>query len=84
MWKSNMTNEDAAQVIERFLEECSLYPQEWNDFVETSQQDQVVDDFRRQCAELEPLVNRPGKPDPNAVAQLKQIIRLLRASKPQD
>ena len=37
MWKKNMNREEVAQLIERFLEDRSLYPQEWNDFVDASQ-----------------------------------------------
>jgi hypothetical protein len=79
MWKKNMNREEAAQLIERFLESRSRYPQEWNDFVDTRQQDGVIDDYRRQCYELDPLVNRPGVPDPEAVARLKGIIQRLRS-----
>jgi hypothetical protein len=78
MWKKNMNNEEAAQLIERFLERRSLYPQEWNDFVDTSQEDGVIENYRRQCGELDPLVNRPGVPDPDAVARLQEIIEGLR------
>ncbi len=81
MWKKNMNSEEVAQLIERFLEERSLYPQEWNDFVETSQKDSVVENYRRQCYELDPLVNCPGVPDPDAVARLKGIIERLRSGR---
>ena len=60
MWKKNMNNEEVAQLIERFLEGRSLYPQEWNDFVDTMQGDSVIENYRRQCGELDPLVNRPN------------------------
>jgi hypothetical protein len=49
MWKKNLTANEAAKVIERFLENCSLYPQEWNDFVDTPQLDKVVENFRLEC-----------------------------------
>jgi hypothetical protein len=74
-----MNNEEVAQLIERFLEGRSLYPQEWNDFVDISQKDNVIENYRRQCDELDPLVNRPGAPDPDAVARLKRIIEDLRS-----
>lgn len=78
MWKENMNSEEAAQLIERFLEGRSLYPQEWNDFVDASQKHTVIETCRRQCEELDPLVNRPGVPDPDAIARLKGIIDHLR------
>ena len=70
---------EVADLIERFLEGNSLYPQEWNDFVDTSQKDAVIENYRRQCDELDPLVNRPGVPDPDAVAHLREIIERLRS-----
>jgi hypothetical protein len=77
MWKKNVNGEEVAQLIERFLENKSRYPQEWNDFVDTPQGDGVVENYRRQCYELDPLVNRPGVPDLDAVARLKGIIEHL-------
>jgi hypothetical protein len=56
----NRTLKDSADIIERFLEGKSLYPQEWNDFVDMSQRDEKVEVFRRRCSELDPLVNRAG------------------------
>lgn len=79
MWKRDMSREEAAQVIERFLEHRSTEPQEWNDFVETPQHDKTVEDYRRRCYELDPLVNRPGDADPKAVAQLRSIMNSLRS-----
>ena len=37
MWNKDMSFQETAAFIERFLNHESLYPQEWNDFVETSQ-----------------------------------------------
>jgi hypothetical protein len=79
MWKKNMSMEEIAQLIERFLEGRSTYPQEWNDFVDTPQEDDSIDDYRRLCYGLDPLVNRPGPPDPAAVARLKESIEHLRS-----
>lgn len=79
MWNKNMSPEDAALLIQRFLEGKDQYPQEWNDFVETPQRNQRVENYRGQCYDLDPLVNRPGTPDPAAVARLREIISLLRA-----
>lgn len=78
MWKRNMNAEETAQVIERFLDSRSLYPQEWNDFVETPQWDKTIEHYRQQCHQLDPLVNRPGSPDATAIAKLKSIIGQLR------
>ena len=78
MWKKNMTTGEAAQIIERFLENRSLYPQEWNDFVETPQNDIKLDIYRKRCHQLDPLVNRPGEMDPTAVAELRSMIDELR------
>ena len=78
-WKRNMSPEEAAQVIERFLADTSLYSQEWTDFAETRQQDPTVDRYRKRCDELSPLVNRPGGMDDSAVAELRLIIEELRS-----
>ncbi len=80
MWKKNMSREEVAEVIERFLEGRSSYPQEWNDFVDTPQQEAAIDNYRRQCYELDPLVNRPGLPDSDAVADLKELVQRLRST----
>ena len=73
-----MSPEEAAQVIERFLASESDYPQEWNDFVETRQQDQAVELYRKRCYELDPLVNRPDPQEQSAVEELHSIIQKLR------
>src|ERR1035438_9593254 len=49
----HLSGSDMAQLIERFLDGRSLYPQEWNDFVDTSQRDQKMDVYRRRCYELD-------------------------------
>jgi hypothetical protein len=73
-----MSCEEVAQLIERYLNDRSLYLQEWNDFVDTPQEDNVVEYYRRQCYQLDPLVNCPDDPDPDAVTRLKEIIERLR------
>lgn len=78
--KRNKNASEVADLIERFLEGRSLHPQEWNDFVDASQRDKRIDEIRRRCYELDPLVNRPGEPDPDALAELRKIIRELRAA----
>lgn len=79
MWKRNMNAGEVALLIERFLQDKGLYPQEWNDFIDTSQDDQTIDRYRKQCYELDPLVNRPGESDPDAVARLRKMIERLRS-----
>ena len=79
MWKKDLNPEEAAQIIERFLKNESRYPQEWNDFVDTPQQDKTVERHRLQCYELDPLVNRPGGPDPIANKRLESIVESLRS-----
>jgi len=69
---------EVADLIERFLDGKSLYPQEWNDFVDASQIDKRIDAYRQRCYELDPLVNRPGLPDEHALAELRQLVATLR------
>ena len=49
MWKNDMSPEDAAQNIERFLAGKGLYPQESNDFVDTPQRDIRSEGYRKGC-----------------------------------
>jgi len=76
--KRDKTPQEVADLIERFLEERSLYPQEWNDFVDASLRDKALDVYRKRCDELDPLVNRPGEMDPKAVAELRSMVKALR------
>jgi hypothetical protein len=69
---------EAADLIERFLDGRSLYPQEWNDFVEGRKVERELEPYRRRCYQLDPLVNHPGPPDPEAINELKQIVSALR------
>lgn len=81
MWKSDINSLDAAEVIERFLQNKSSYPQEWNDFVDTPQRRPEVETIRRRCYELDPQVNRPGNSSPAALAELESIMAALRAGR---
>jgi len=74
----NMTPLEMADVVERFLDEKSLYPEEWVEFAETPQHDKIIDVNRKRCDQLDPLVNRPGDMDPTAVAELREMIDVLR------
>jgi hypothetical protein len=69
-WKPDMTPEEAAGVIERFIDGPGDSI-EWCDFAETRQQDPRV--------ETCPLVNRPGDVDAAAVIELRSIITELRS-----
>ena len=77
-WNGNLSYTQMAQLIERFLEGNELYPQEWNDFVEVSQRQKEMDVYRKRCYDLDPLVNSHEAPDPEAVAELRSMIRTLR------
>jgi hypothetical protein len=77
-WEKRMTLLDASQLIERFLQKRSHYPQEWNDFVDTPQRDPKVEVFRKRCYQLDPLVNRPGGPDADALRELRSIVQELK------
>lgn len=77
-WKPDMTPEEAAQVIERFIDGPGGSI-EWCDFAETGQRDPQVERYRKRCDKLSPLVNRPGEMDAEAVLELRSIIRELRS-----
>ena len=79
MGKKDMSFQETAALIERFLNHESLYPQEWNDFIETSQGSKKVDQYRRRCYELDPIVNSPGIPDTAALEELRSMADRLRA-----
>ena len=53
------TPSEAAELIVRFLEGRSRYPQEWNDFLECRHFDPRIEAFRKRCDKLDPLVNCP-------------------------
>jgi hypothetical protein len=72
------TAAEVAGIIERFQDGNSLYPQEWNDFVECSERDARLEPYRSKCCELDPLVNSPEPQNPKAVAELREIIEELR------
>jgi hypothetical protein len=72
--RKNLTVHDAGHIIERFLDACPRYPQEWNDFVEIEQRSSETERYRRRCYDLDPLVNRPGDVDEAAVAELRTMV----------
>lgn len=69
---------EIAGIMERFVEGKS-YKQEWNDFVESSQRDKKLDAYRERCTAIDSLVNRPGEADPDAIAELRTIVKELRS-----
>lgn len=69
---------EIADIIDRFLTRSSLYPQEWNDFVECRESDATLEHFRKRCDELDPPVNSPGEQDAAAIAELHNIVQQLR------
>ena len=77
-WKPDMTPEEAAGVIERFIDGPGDSI-EWCDFAETRQKDPRVEQHRKRCDQLSPLVNRPGEMDAAAVAELRSIAQNLRS-----
>jgi hypothetical protein len=77
-WKPDMTPEEAAGVIERFID-GSGDSIEWCDFAETRQNDPGIEGYRKRCDKLSPLVNRPGEMDATAVEELRTIIKELRS-----
>jgi len=72
------TTGEIADLIDQFLSGTSLYPQEWNDFVERRHPDEILDAYRRRCEALDPRVNHPGPQDPAAIDELRGIVKELR------
>jgi len=72
------TAAETADIVERFLNGKSLYPQEWNDFVECTHGDAYLDAYRKRCYELDPLVNCPDPQDARALEELRGIVHDLR------
>jgi hypothetical protein len=79
MWKKDMNSLEVARLIERFLGKQSSYEQEWNDFVDTPQENKDVEAYRKRCYQLDPLVNRPEAADLTAVEELRSMIEKLRS-----
>ncbi len=77
-WKPDMTPEEAAGVIECFIDGPGDSI-EWCDFAETRQKDPRIEGYRKRCDKLSPLVNGPGEMDAAAVAELRTIIQELRS-----
>lgn len=67
-----------ADLIERFLQDRLAYPQEWNDFVDTSQRSAEMDGYRKICYAIDPSVNCQGQQDDVSLDELRKIIERLR------
>jgi len=65
------TSGEIADLIERFLNDTSLYPQEFNDFVDCSHPDKILDSYRRRCEALDPR-------DPKTSEELRTMVQELR------
>ena len=76
--RRSRTRSEVADLIERFLENRSSYPQEWNDFVECSEGDPYIEEYRRKCYDLDSLVNRSDHVDEDAVSELRCVVEALR------
>ena len=72
------TANESADLIDSFLNGTSLYPQEWNDFVDCEHPDKMLDAYRKRCDLLDPLVNCPDPQDPKALEELKNVVHELR------
>jgi hypothetical protein len=76
--RKEKTAGEVASLIERFLNGTSLYPQEWNDFVECGHLDRMLDSYRKRCHELDPLVKCPDPQDAKALGELRGMVDELR------
>lgn len=76
--RKSKTATEIADLIERFLNGVSLYSQEWNDFVECSHPDKMLDSYRKRCDLLDPRVNCSDPQDPKALQELRTMVQELR------
>jgi hypothetical protein len=76
--RKRKTAADVADLIDRFLNDAGARPQEWNDFVECTEPDPRLEVYRKRCELLGPLVNSPAPLDPDAIAELKGMVKELR------
>ena len=77
--KRLVSAEEAAGIIERFLTGAPNHPQEWNDFVDSKRGHPGIEEFRKRCDELDPIVNCPDPQDEEALTELRQIVITLQA-----
>jgi hypothetical protein len=83
MNRRELSGEQIADLIERFLHDRLAYPQEWNDFIECSQKTAQMDRYRKICYELDPLVNSPDAQDHVALERLQNLVIELRDQSPE-
>jgi len=72
------TAHEIADLIERFLNGTTLYPHEWNDFLERSHPDKMLDSYRKRCESLSPRINCLAPKDPKAFEELRNMVQELR------
>ena len=70
----NLTKKEIGTLIENWLNRQSLYPGEWNDFIDGKQKSYITDAYRAICYELDPLIN-PEDPLDGGTAEL--VLRSL-------
>jgi hypothetical protein len=75
--KKPRTAVEMAGIIERYLDGNSLYPQEWNDFVDSTERNASLEIYRKRCYELDPLITFDPQ-DPEALAELRSMVAELR------
>ena len=83
MSRRDLSREQIADLIERFLNNRLAYPQEWNDFIEGSQKSVQMDCYRKVCYEFDPLVNNHEPQDRMALEKLWNLIIELRNQSPE-
>lgn len=65
--------------MERFVNNESLYPQEWNDFIDCGQENPETEAIRRRCDEvIQPLLEEQGEVAEKAIAEVHAMIRWMR------
>ena len=76
--KRDLTRGQIADLVERFLDDRLANPQEWTDFVECRQRSAQMDEYRRICDELDPLINSHEPQDPDAIKRARALVFELR------
>ena len=69
---------EMANIIERFLNNASMYPAEWNDFISHTHPDTRLDSYRKRCADLSAQIDSSASQDPKAQIELRGILYELR------
>jgi hypothetical protein len=74
MSRRDLSREQIADLIERFLNNQLAHPQEWNDFIDCSQKSVQMDRYRKVCYEFDPLVNSHEPQDLVALERLQNLV----------